>query len=224
MGERGGKGWSLGNSLVLLPQSATGLSHQQARLLLGRSKGPKGHLRGFSPGIVSTGQARITWSRAATVRVFWVKMMAGSFEGHVLRRNLVASGPWCVFLWTSEIDWPEFKSQLSNLPATWAWAHYAISWATISAFIKMGRNMYTKCLVHKKHAVMHYFLLLIIITVIHIAVLVKCLQPLGNIITHPCFSAVVEERFNPIFSRYRLRNGSPKKVNNLPQFTPYLLS
>ena len=60
--------------------------------------------------------------------------------------------------------------------------------------------MYIKCLVHKKHSVMLYFFLLIIITFIHIAVFVECLQPLGNIIIHPCFSAVVEEYFNPIFS------------------------
>ena len=74
-GKRSGKGWFLGNGLLLLPQSATGRRHQQARLLLGRQwwlvgDRPRGPLRGFSPGTVSIGQASHARSGGAVSRAF----------------------------------------------------------------------------------------------------------------------------------------------------------
>ena len=84
-GKRSGKGWFLGNGLLLLPQSATGWRHQQARLLLGRQwwlvgDSSRGPLRGFSQGTVSIGQASHARRGGAVSRAFWVKMMAGSSE------------------------------------------------------------------------------------------------------------------------------------------------
>lgn len=99
------------------------------------SYGPKGPLRSFSWGPSALGRPGSHTGVGYSLGFFDSKWWQVSLRGIV-----VAQDPQCVFVWTSETDWPEFKSQLNHPLAKWAWAHYTIFLNHNFCFHKNGQE------------------------------------------------------------------------------------